>query len=198
MAEDRRYKQLGAPLIDAVAIRLRRAAQYQFEAVRLDANSRVPAGQAQFPELLHVQDQKNTSTNGGTATLGAWRTRDLNTVVTNEITGASLASNQITLPAGDYFIIARAPAYDCNAHTTRLLNTDDTVVVLEGSAQNSDQATGASVTESWIIGQFTLAAEKALEIQHRVQSTKSTNGFGAASGFNTNEIYTEAAIWKVG
>ena len=46
-----------------------------------------------FPPFLHIQDQKPQGTYGGTFTAGAWRTRDLNTVLTNTITGASLAAN---------------------------------------------------------------------------------------------------------
>src|SRR5690242_14620433 len=39
---------------------------------------------------------------GGTFTSGAWRTRTLNEELRNTL-GASLASNQITLPAGSYY-----------------------------------------------------------------------------------------------
>ena len=56
----------------------------------------------QKTKLLHMRDEKANGTQGGTFTSGSWYTRDLNTVVTNEINGASLSSNQFTLPAGDY------------------------------------------------------------------------------------------------
>ena len=48
--------------------------------------------------LIHIQDQKTAGTNGGSAGDNATVTRDLNTVLTNEVTGASLSSNQVTLP----------------------------------------------------------------------------------------------------
>ena len=47
--------------------------------------------------LLHVRDEKATNTGAGASSAGTTHTRDLNTVVTNEISGASLGSNQITL-----------------------------------------------------------------------------------------------------
>jgi hypothetical protein len=59
-------------------------------------------------QLLHVRDEK-TLADGGTST-SSYTKRDLNTVVTNEIAGASLSSNQITLPSGTYYINASAPA----------------------------------------------------------------------------------------
>ena len=55
--------------------------------------------------FLHVRDEKAANTPGGTFTASAWQKRDLNTVKTNQISGASLASNQITLPAGTYHVM---------------------------------------------------------------------------------------------
>ena len=41
-------------------------------------------------KLLHIQDQKTAAVDGGTFTSGARRTRDLNTEITNEISGSGL------------------------------------------------------------------------------------------------------------
>ena len=54
-------------------------------------------------QLLHVRDEKASGTDGGTSANGIVD-RDLNTVKVNEITGASLSSNQITLPSGTYYV----------------------------------------------------------------------------------------------
>ena len=55
-------------------------------------------GQGKFESaLLHVQDKKAQNSNGGQYATGSFQKHDVNTVVTNEITGASLASSQITL-----------------------------------------------------------------------------------------------------
>ena len=82
----------------------------------MDNNTKYLSGCLNMNSFLHIQDQKPQGTNGGTFTSGAWRTRDLNTVLTNTITGASLADNQITLPAGKYYVEASAPAYQTFAH----------------------------------------------------------------------------------
>lgn len=58
---------------------------------------------------LNMNSFLHKGTHGGTFTAGAWRTRDLNTVLTNTISGASLSNNQITLPAGKYYVEASAP-----------------------------------------------------------------------------------------
>ena len=80
-----------------------------------------------FPPFLHIQDQKPQGTNGGTFTSGAWRTRDLNTVLTNTITGASLSANQITLPAGKYYVEAKSVATEVERHKVRFVNDDETL-----------------------------------------------------------------------
>ncbi len=70
----------------------------------------------QWSEYVHVRDQKSNSTHGGTFTSGAYRQRDLNQVVSNPSSLGSLASNELTLPAGTYFAIAWAPAYRVDGH----------------------------------------------------------------------------------
>jgi hypothetical protein len=142
--------------------------------------------------LLHIQDQKASGTNGGTFTSGAWRTRDLNTVLTNEITSASLASNQITLPAGTYFIIARAPAFFVDEHQARLQNITDGTTLLTGSCGH----VGADMSNSFVWGRFTLGGTKVLELQHQCSTTRATDGFGNNMSFGT-VVFAEVLIWKV-
>lgn len=144
--------------------------------------------------LLHIKDEKSPTTYGGVFTLGAWRTRDLNTVKTNDIVGATLASNQITLPAGSYYIEGRAPAYIVERHTTRLQDITNAVTLIEGSSAIMQ---GAGVqTDSWVHGEFTLSAEADIELQHRC-TVSAANGFGIYSSFTTS-VYSEIRIWKIG
>lgn len=49
----------------------------------------------------------NNGVTGGSATIGAWTTRALNTTIVNTITGASLATNNITLPVGKYLVVTQ-------------------------------------------------------------------------------------------
>lgn len=146
--------------------------------------------------LLHVRDEKTAGTAAGTFTSGDWRTRSL-TTITNEISGATLGSNQITLPAGTYYIDARAPGFDCGAHKARLHNTSDATSTIIGSSETSVQG---NETQTWsaVRGRFTIAAEKTFEIQHRCGTTKATAGLGNPANLGEVEVYTDVMIWKVG
>lgn len=142
------------------------------------------------------RDEKTSGTSGGTFTSGAWRTRDLNTSQFNNITSASLASNQITLPAGTYTINATAPVYDIGYHQLRFYNiTDSTTAVLGIS---NYLRTGASATSmiSTASGSFTIAGSKTFEVQHQCDTTKADSGFGVAISFGT-EVYATVTITKV-
>jgi hypothetical protein len=143
------------------------------------------------PDII-LQDQKTSGTAGGTFTSGAYRQRTLTTAVRNVISGASLASNQITLPAGTYYAEWRAPAASVSYHQSRLYNATDSALIAYGSSAYC----GAGV-QSGSVGQavFTLTSSKAIELDHQCSSTEATNGFGLPASFNT-EIYAELRIWK--
>jgi len=177
--------------------------QYDVETYRCDGSvwhvsGKAGGGDTFASQLLHVRDEKPNGTAGGTFTSGAWRTRTLNTVLTNEISGASLATNQITLPAGTYWIDADPIAHGVNQHRAKLRNITDTADILIGTAATSN-VTNPSSTLSKIAGRFTLAGTKTLEIQHWANTTNATGGFGVAfSAAGVVEIYTNVKIWKVG
>lgn len=147
-------------------------------------------------QLLHIQDQKTSGTDGGTFTSGAKRTRDLNTVLINGISGASLSTNQITLPAGTYFVMANAPAYRVDPHKLTIYNVTDAAYELDGTSERSD-GSYFTQTRSFVAGTFTLAASKVLELSHECTTTKSTNGFGNSCAFGEPEVYADVKIWKV-
>jgi hypothetical protein len=152
-----------------------------------------------FMNYINVQDQKSSGTNGGTFTSGAWQTRDLNTVVTNNISGASLSSNQITLPAGKYRIKANAPAQGVNAHKAKIYNITGAADLLIGTSENATDpvTTDNVVTKSTVSGEFTLGASSSIELQHRCVDTEATAGYGPASGFGVVEVYSYIEIWKL-
>ena len=154
-------------------------------------------GGAYESQLLHVRDEKSTNTSGGAATGGSQHVRDLNTVKTNEITGASLSSNQITLPAGTYFISARAPAFMVNAHKIFLYNTTDASNTLIGSSSYAD-ASYQSASDSVLFGRFTIGAQKVFELKHDIGTSRSANGLGVETNLSgVVEVYAEVLIWKV-
>lgn len=148
----------------------------------------------------NIIDQKANATEGGTFTNGAWRTRDLNTTRgANSISGSSLSLNQFTLPSGTYRIFATAPAYYTGNHKAKLYNITDSSDTLLGTNERSafSSVTDGSSTRSIIFGIFTIASSKVFEIQHRCQNSQTTTGFGTASSFGVNEIYTIVELWKL-
>jgi len=162
---------------------------------RIDA-SFVGGGGIFETQLLHVRDEKSASTDGGGSTGGSVQTRDLNTVVTNEITGASLGSNQITLPSGTYYIEAYTHGYACNKHRLFLYNVTDSAYTIMGSASYS-RTTNAHQTITKVVGRFTIAAQKVFDLRQYFQSTQSGSGFGVSEDASRTEYYTNAQIWKV-
>ena len=144
--------------------------------------------------LLHVRDEKGSGTHGGSSQT-SYTTRDLNTSVTNEISGASLSSNQITLPSGTYFIYAFAPSHGSDRHTAKLRNTTDSSDTILGTSEYSPS--GSTNSHCLIIGRFTISAQKVFEIQHRVQTAYATLGLGVSKDMSETNIYTNVQIWKV-
>lgn len=159
------------------------------------SDRRAVANPAMNPNaLFHVQDQKTAGTNGGTFTSGSFQTRTLNTSVINTLSGASLASNQITLQAGTYFVDATAPAVAVNKHKMVLFNVTDSTNALIGQSLYSDQANNANL--GTVSGQITITSQKVFELRHRCDTTKLNDGLGVASNYGVTEIYADVKIWR--
>jgi hypothetical protein len=147
--------------------------------------------------LLHVRDEKAAATAGGGFTSGAWQTRTLNTIKTNEISGASLSSNQITLPSGTYHIIAKALAHKVNFNKLKLRNTTDSSDIMFGFiGMNWDNEDSEGC--NFVDGRFTISAQKVIELQHRCSATRATDGFGRSESLDSSiEVFADVQIWKV-
>jgi len=142
------------------------------------------------------EDQKASGTDGGTFTSGAWQTRTLNTTATNNISGASLSLNQVTLPVGTYHISIAAVALDVQGHSCKLRNITDSTDEFLGSSQDTTGANNIG-TNAICEGLVTIAGTKVFEVQHRGSATRSTKGFGQANTFGVNELYCRIIINKV-
>jgi hypothetical protein len=147
-------------------------------------------------QLLHVRDEKSANTAGGSSSATTDNQRDLNTVVINQITGASLSSNVITLPAGTFFIIASSPSNRGGTNRAHLFNTADSSIQLLGTSENT-QTADTTPTRSFINGRFTIAAQKTFTIRHYTTSDKADNGLGIQANDGRTEVYTDVQIWKV-
>lgn len=145
-------------------------------------------------QIMLVRDEKTSGTAGGTSGGASYATRTLNTVVFNRIAGATLSSNQITLPAGAYEIHAAAPAYSVGNHQARLYNVTDASVVGYGS---SGRVVTNQKGECTIQLAFVLTGTKALRLEHRVEVSVDANDFGYPSGFGNIEVYSAVLIRRL-
>ena len=157
------------------------------------------ASQMQQVDTFIATHELGAGNSGGTATGATWNTRPINTVIVNDITGASLSSNQVTLPAGTYEVEASGPAYNCGRHKLRWRNITDSTVDIVGDSNFA--ALGAANTggKALLKGRVTIAGTKVFELDHYVESGQAGNGLGvsAGTGDGENEVYTIVQIWKV-
>ena len=148
-------------------------------------------------QVLIVEDQKASGGRSGTSVTGVYTKRDINTVITNTILGASLSSNQITLPVGEYLIKISAPAYASNSHKIKLWNVSDAISAIVGSSETAGP--GGPTTRSFINSYLLVSATKVFEILHRVDVGVSLDGFGLQTTYGTDkEVYTQVYIKKIG
>jgi hypothetical protein len=136
-------------------------------------------------QLLHVR-YKEATTVVGTPTTNAWTKYPIATVVTNQIEGASLASNQVTLPAGEY----RAQFQSISQFTVDRLYDTTAEEILATGFQNMVQTMTKSAH-----AYFSLSEESVIEYQYR---TTIGVAFGSASEDGSDEIICELMFWKVG
>lgn len=148
-----------------------------------------------YAPTCYIKDVKANGTNGGTATSGSWERRDLNTV-SGSCSFVSLSSNQVTLSSGTYRVRASAPALGVGQNKIKLRNTTDSTDTLIGTQEYADN-TNLGTSRSVITGRFSISSSKTYEIQHRVATTKATNGYGNNSNFGVDEIFTEVEITKL-
>jgi len=147
------------------------------------------------PDMI-VQEQQASGTAGGGFTSGSFVTRVLNTAVRNVIAGASLASNQITLPAGTYCVEWSAPAQSVGSHATRLFNVTDAAVIETGTSEMGASGTANIQSRSFGTAVFTLSSSKAIRLEHQCQTTRATNGLGVPCSFSAHEVYSWVNVWK--
>ena len=152
-----------------------------------------------FTSYALICDSKGNTTDGGTFTSGAWRTRDLNQEISDEDSIVSISSNQFTLAAGTYLIKWKCPAMKVAHHVTKLILITGSVSSFTEKAGSSSYAGTGSVVqnESFGLARVTLTGSGAFEIQHYGETTKSTDGFGQpANGYASESIYTTVEIYK--
>jgi hypothetical protein len=150
-----------------------------------------------MPDAI-IEEQQASGTGGGTNTAGAWFTRVLNMLVRNANSIASLATNQVTLGAGTYYMAWSSPCGFSDQHQSRLFNVTDAAVVAYGSSEYSTSSSVTAATRSVGGTVVTIAASKAFRIEHRVlTSSPNVNALGVANAFGNTQIYSRLEITQL-
>jgi hypothetical protein len=116
----------------------------------------------------------------------------------NTISGASLSSNVVTLPAGTFKLVARAPGYKCDRHRIALYDVTGSAYVFQGA--NAMTPGGFdTITDAWLRCILTLSTPTAFRIDHRIQeATGTTQTLGRAMAFaGLVEVYTEVFVERL-
>lgn len=136
-------------------------------------------------------DQKAFGTNGGTFTAGAWQTRDLNSEDYDGQNIGTLAANAVTLVAGTYLCIAFAAVNNVGIHRLRLYNVTDAAQALLGPVC-------ITPTPGQLMGVFTIAAEKAMRLDHYCTVTQADTGCGYPFNVAGNvETYAQVMFTRI-
>jgi len=144
--------------------------------------------------FMHVQDKRAVTLSGDVAIAG-YTDRTLSDEITNSISGASLSANQITLPAGTYFISVFSAYAVQNAQraSVHFVTKLDNTVLLQGLAGASTYSTGSSAPSGVVSGQLTLAAQTTIKLR----SYSTGTGYYGLPVNVTTEIFTDFLIWQL-
>lgn len=155
--------------------------------------------QAVAAPYMKVTDTRAAGAAGGgnSVSLDITQTRTLNTVDFNSISGASLATNTITLPPGVYDVRGRGPASQVSRHQASLYNVTDAATALLGSSESTPTSQGIG-TNSTFCGRLTLTSSKNFTVRHFTEAAQLSTGLGSPGNSSLPAVYTEVEIWKVG
>lgn len=147
---------------------------------------------------IHLADVKNSGVGGGTFSGGDWRTRDINTEISDSGSLCSISSNIITLETGLYSCFISCPALGVGSHMARLYNVSDSSVLLSGTMEYA----GSFSSRSFVQGRFLISGTtgKLVSIQHLGANTVSGSGFSSGAGLNDSSlknIYTIAEFSRI-
>jgi hypothetical protein len=148
-----------------------------------------------FP-YIKVSDQKASGTAGGASVASdITQTRTFNTVDVNTITGASLATNTVTLPAGTYEVSGFSSFNNSLIAKIFLYNSSDSTYAIIGV----NGGTGAAGNPSHVVlsGRFTITASKNFIMRYYVSNAQAANGLGLALSSGQVEIYSQIEFRKV-
>jgi len=152
-------------------------------------------GQYEHSPMMHVQDQKANGTIGGAAIAGD-NDRDLNTTLVNEIAGATLINNEVTLAAGRYYIEADPSVYRSESARSFVKDSLGNILLQSPNVHNNSSYHGGATVP--VRGDITLLVETTIKVVTFNQAA-TFNGLGRETINSTanTEVYTDLRIWQL-
>nr|VFK23173.1 MAG: hypothetical protein BECKLPF1236B_GA0070989_13434 [Candidatus Kentron sp. LPFa] len=136
-----------------------------------------------------------------------WGRRALNTIVVNEIAGASFDAGvdgfAFTLPAGSYFVTASAPAVGCERAAIRLATASGDTALLgaQGFARRFETDDWLEISLS-LQGRLDVPVAGAYQVEQIGQTVYSHWNLGHFLWLSALDIpyriFTEIFIWRLG
>lgn len=138
-----------------------------------------------------IKDVKPNGKHGGTSRANTTHKRDLNTIEYNEITGLSLASNHISLPAGEYNVIAYSSQHNSRYCVLFIKDETNNKIICRGLNQAPrNAASGENMGErTSIAGKITAATPIEISLNIYI-NTAAAQGLGLAVNDPENENYS--------
>ena len=150
-----------------------------------------------FADIAIFNETQASGTAGGATATGSFIKRTLNTTVVNNITGCSIASSVVTLPAGTFLMYASAPFYQSDEVKIRLQNTTAATTIAFGTNGFGTAAAQSSVLSN-VMTATTLSVSSTVELQYRAANVRASAGLGNLNGFGGNsEIYSQLVIVRI-
>lgn len=165
-----------------------------------DGQVKIVSAAGEINTFCTIRDAKTNGTNGGTATAGSLQTRDLTESFGDcGFLSLNTSTGEFDINIGTYAVYCVCPAKKVNTHRCQLYDEDAVgTKILGANAANADSADNTA-TNSVIMGTFDVTGSTTTySIQHQVQTTAATEGFGRATTFNDgDEIYTTCMFWEI-
>ncbi len=156
-----------------------------------------PAGNIATLPAIHLNHRTAYNVTGGSTVLNTELTVPLNNVVLNTIAGASLIANEVTLPAGTYYVDhAIAHLYAPGGCMVSLYNTLDLATpIIEPQTGFS----GATTIDVGMYGDvFTLPISATVVLKVWTASGVANLGFGGANSWNLRDnVFSRMKLVKV-
>lgn len=150
-------------------------------------------------QIYRAQHETASGVNGGLGATSAWTARTLNTEVDNEIAGASLAANTVTLPAGSYILFCFESHSGGDYVRTRIRDITNNVNL--GYSHTADIGSGGFSNLFTSTGRLVAAGPVDLQLQYWRGDSQSTvdlgNPTGSGGPSGDPEVYAELLAIKV-